>query len=1072
MTAAPEYILGDNQTFIIENHHLAPPFASFLPGIAGKFGRPLWAFYVNRGQGVISCGIRNKDSAILPFIPADQAWQQVGSTGFRTFIKLTDSPDSILEPFRDDLDGSWSRMTVAPAWFSLERKLSNLHFLVRYTILPDEPLAGLIRTLTVTNHGSSTIEFELLDGLPRIVPYGVNHFLFKEMSRTISAWMGVEYSPAGIPLYKTRSSIEDRPEVSATIGGYFYLGCAGDGDIAEIQSAIVDPALIFHQDTSLSQPRGFAQSSLSELTAQNQISLGRIPCGFFGDHRSLSSGQSTTWQQILGYTPNTAELDTFAQRMCKPGVLEQKMEQSQKYHLELTNPILTRSGNPAWDAYARQCYLDNGLRGGFPSSIGTMNDPHSFYLYGRKHGDLERDYNFFQLEPEFWSQGDGNYRDVNQNRRCDNWFHPQTGAYNLELFLNLIQLDGYNPLVLQGTQFHFCPSPADDFSDLVDHPQDLNELLKKPFTPGTLFRDLAAANVLIKGDHEVFLTSILSRSAPEHLAAHGEGFWVDHWTYNLDLIQNYLAQYPDRDDLLFEDHRATYYDSAWTVQPRSLRYNLTVEGPRQTQAVKLDEEKQAILNSRSEDKNLMRSANGSGPVFYSSYFIKLLHLAAIKFCSLDPGQMGIEMEAGKPGWYDALNGMPGIFGASLSETVELRRLLGFLLDLVTKYPERQIQIPTEFQSLLESIPLLLISFESQYFWEAVNKLREDFRHDTRLGLSGNTTQIVLFNLNETLAGMHLKITRGLQKARDLNQGLLPTYIRWEPLDWQKADEISSATTSDRGIQVNAWKPHFLPLFLEGLIKDLKTTDNPDLAVKLHNQVLSSALYDPKLGMLKVNADLSAETLQIGRARAFPRGWLENESIFLHMQYKYLLAMLSAGLYSEFWQLAQTAMIPFRDPAQYGRSILENSSFLVSSAHVDPSLHGRGFVARLSGSTAEFLNIWLWIMFGKEPFRLQDKKLVLEFQPCLPAWLFPDNGILECTFLGKITVRHINPDGVNIYPDSLPSPVKIEVHDGSGNSTIYPHFPLPAEAAQQIRECTVTAIDIFWGANADRSISDD
>jgi len=37
--------------------------------------------------------------------------------------------------------------------------------------------------------------------------------------------------------------------------------------------------------------------------------------------------------------------------------------------------------------------------------------------------------------------------------------------------------------------------------------------------------------------------------------------------------------------------------------------------------------------------------------------------------------MGIEMEAGKPGWYDALNGLPGLFGSSVGETAELIRLI-------------------------------------------------------------------------------------------------------------------------------------------------------------------------------------------------------------------------------------------------------------------------------------------------------------------------------------------------------------------------------------------------------------
>jgi hypothetical protein len=34
--------------FVIEDEAALRPFASFLPGIAGPMGIPMWAFYVNR----------------------------------------------------------------------------------------------------------------------------------------------------------------------------------------------------------------------------------------------------------------------------------------------------------------------------------------------------------------------------------------------------------------------------------------------------------------------------------------------------------------------------------------------------------------------------------------------------------------------------------------------------------------------------------------------------------------------------------------------------------------------------------------------------------------------------------------------------------------------------------------------------------------------------------------------------------------------------------------------------------------------------------------------------------------
>src|SRR4051812_23342611 len=97
----PTYSLDDQGRFIIDQYNQSSLFSSFLPGIAGENGIPLWAFYVNRGQGVISFGIRNKDSAILEFFPADKAYQLVTSRGFRTFLKISKGQKTIFyEPFQ------------------------------------------------------------------------------------------------------------------------------------------------------------------------------------------------------------------------------------------------------------------------------------------------------------------------------------------------------------------------------------------------------------------------------------------------------------------------------------------------------------------------------------------------------------------------------------------------------------------------------------------------------------------------------------------------------------------------------------------------------------------------------------------------------------------------------------------------------------------------------------------------------------------------------------------------------------------------------------------------------------
>ena len=51
---------------------------------------------------------------------------------------------------------------------------------------------------------------------------------------------------------------------------------------------------------------------------------------------------------------------------------------------------------------------------------------------------------------------------------------------------------------------------------------------------------------------------------------------------------------------------------------------------------------------------------------------KMVCLIVNKLAMLDPEGVGIEMEAEKPGWYDALNWLPGVFGSSVARRSSLR----------------------------------------------------------------------------------------------------------------------------------------------------------------------------------------------------------------------------------------------------------------------------------------------------------------------------------------------------------------------------------------------------------------
>ena len=171
------------------------------------------------------------------------------------------------------------------------------------------------------------------------------------------------------------------------------------------------------------------------------------------------------------------------------------------------------------------------------------------------------------------------------------------------------------------------------------------------------------------------------------------------------------------------------------------------------------------------------------------------------------------------------------------------------------------------------------------------------------------------------------------------------------------------------------------------------------STKYINLLKDSNVYDKKLKMYKTSESLEDVSFEIGRARSFTAGWLERESIFMHMEFKYILELIKNGLYEEFFDDIKTAMPPFMNPEVYGRSILENSSFIASSSNPDERNHGRGFVARLSGTTVEMLNIWKLMMVGEKLFVYEDGILKFRLNPILTKDFFKDN-VLITTILGK------------------------------------------------------------------------
>jgi hypothetical protein len=987
------YYLDTDGAFVIEEYQQAKLFADFFPGVSGLYGIPMWAFFVNRGQAVSSFGIESKDKAILEFQPANKAYRSTSIEGFRTFLKINDGKgQKYYEPFANAFASRYKvrqRMLITSYDLTIEEinTTLGLKVTVNYFTMPQEPFAGLVRRVIIENTGPKKLDIHCVDGLPVINPYGLKDWLSKNMSRTVEAWMTVHHTDNKAPFYQLKVEVADTPQVTPIKEGNFYF--AFDSNSRKQLNMIVEASCVFGQASDFLVPENFLRQNNFSIPAHQQTA-NRTPSAMSVNRFTLGKGKKHGFTALAGFAHDLAELKRVVKKSTADGFIEKKAGLNRQIIDSIKDHCFTHSASNEFNQYCGQTFLDNILRGGLPISLQNAEGAVSFNVYSRKHGDLERDYNFFILSPTFLSQGNGNYRDVNQNRRNDGWFNKDVKDSSIVNFLNLIQADGYNPLIVKGTHFAIkneaAIKPIFGEFGVEKGAERLESILKKGFMPGELL-ETVLREVPIKGKPEDFLTKILGACTKDESAEAGEGFWSDHWTYNLDLINSYLGLYPEKlKGLFFEKRVFTFFLNDLYVLPRDSRYILTPSGVRQFHSLaEHDKDVQAKAKGYK-----LRSNNGAGDVYTTSLLVKLTCLLANKAATLDPSGIGIEMEANKPNWYDALNGLPGLLGSSISETFEVKRFAVFVKSSLEQLKIDDQTAVLVFEELADFIQGLLhvLSTENDPFkyWQKSNDLKEHYRQTVRYGIKGQEKPISVAEIKKLMGSIIEKCDAGILKARHGN-GLFATYFYHEVTVY---DELDKSHYGRHHVRANAFKRHDLPLFLEGFVHALRNEKVPLEAKALYKKVRSSPLFDQKLGMYRVNADLSRESDEIGRTRIFPAGWLENGSVWLHMEYKYFLELLRCGLSHEFYSEIHQAMVPFMDPAKYGRSILQNSSFIVSSAHEDKDLHGRGFVARLSGSTAEFLHIWLVMNMGLEPFALDKQgRLTLTFDPILPSWLFTE-----------------------------------------------------------------------------------
>jgi hypothetical protein len=645
----------------------------------------------------------------------------------------------------------------------------------------------------------------------------------------------------------------------------------------------------------------------------------------------------------------------------------------------------------------------------------------------------------------------------------DLYFDPALDARNIRYFFNLIQPDGYNPVSVRNARFSVENPRA--FADLCARFPGLEDLLSVEFKYAELWQVLQSA----PDDAAAVVAGILAQAEEVEDAEFDRGYWSDHWTYLVDLLVAYKAIFPDRLAGLFLEKTCTFFDPTHFVLPRSQKYVLTPRGVRQYGAVEARDDKIALIASRPRRRYQVRSQGGKGDVVTTTLLGKMLTLVANKLASLDPFGVGIEMEADRPGWCDALNGLPGLFGSSVNETIELKRLVDFTLEALDGL-QGELSLPAELADFVSGLDALLHrpSLTPESFWRESGRQKEAYREKVFMGFDGEERSLALAEAKRFLGKVSDYLDDAIARARTPSG--IDTYYAHEAEGYR---EIAPGR-----VEVTCFRQKSLPLFLEGFVHALRVA-RPEEVRALYDAVRRSALYDDALGMFRLNVPLGDDALDLGRIGVFNYGWLENGSIFLHMHYKFVLEMVRRGLLAEFHGQIDRLLVAFRDPAEYRRNPAESSSFLVSSGFaVDPRQHGRGCVARLSGATVELLHLWLHLFLGSNPFVLENGRLLFKPEPVLSKTFFTANeqrvdpfgteevlpaGSAACALFGSTLLVYLNPERRDCFGPDAVAPRRFVLHGRDGSTTTVEGPQLEGPDAEALRLSHYRRVDAVLGA---------
>jgi len=672
-TVQGDYVDLDGERFYrIRNYDRMAPF--FISVVSDSNH---WMF--TSSNGALTCGRRNPENALFPYITEDKIHDAQSLTGPQTIIQAEESGTTHLwEPFSSRYLGVYEterclykNIPGNKLVFEEINRTLNLSFC--YVWMSSDRF-GFVRKSKLSNLANKPVSCRFIDGLRNLLPANVEQDMQAVFSTLVDAYKKSELLPeSGIGIYALSSVPVDRAEPSESLTANIVWSLGLDQPVYLLSTQQLD------------------RFRRGDCVEQETDVCGMRGAYFVQSDTALPAGGTKEWFLVSEVDQDACSIAELERKRPTEAELLADVERGSENLCRIVAQAdgIQTGGDPLQTARHFANTLFNVMRGGifddgywidktdlldfivsanrpvaeqldfkalpdrFPYQEGLafcrkMGRPEAERLYleympltfSRRHGDPSRPWNCFSIEtrnPDGTKKlsYEGNWRDIFQNWEALGISYPGFFESMICKFVNASTADGYNPyrITRNGIDWE-VHDPEDPWSYI--------------------------------------------------------GYWGDHQIiYLLKLLEQSEAFLPGELQHLLSKEIFVYANVPYRIKP----YKSLLSDPRESIAFDEEAHNAAIALSKAigSDGKLVHLHNNG--IYHVNLTEKLLVPLLTKLSNFIP-EAGIWMNTQRPEWNDANNALVG-YGVSMVTLYYIRRYLDFCIGLFEAAGQDSFAVSTE-----------------------------------------------------------------------------------------------------------------------------------------------------------------------------------------------------------------------------------------------------------------------------------------------------------------------------------------------------------------------------------------